>query len=93
LTEFRRILTLCDFIYLIPLPPGVSAYLKSGNSDFPGFHVRSIAGGMFFSDRWVYFAFLINWNAADSNDPQTVNAFFSAVNEALTAVKNSLSSA
>jgi beta-lactamase class A len=93
LTEFRRILTLCDFIYLVPLPPGVSAYVKSGNADFPGFHVRSIAGGMFFSDRWVYFAFLINWNAADSNDPQTVNAFFSAINEALTAVKNSLSSA
>ena len=93
LTEFRRILTLCDFIYLVPLPPGVSAYVKSGNADFPGFHVRSIAGGMFFSDRWVYFAFLINWNAADSNDPQTVHAFFSAINEALTAVKNSLSSA
>lgn len=91
LTEFRRILTLCDFIYLIPLPLGASIYAKSGNADFPGFHVRSIAGGMFTSDRWVYFAFLINWNAAESDDPQTVNGFFSAINQALTAVKNSLS--
>jgi beta-lactamase class A len=31
LNEFRRILSLCDFIYLIPLPLGVSAYAKSGN--------------------------------------------------------------
>jgi beta-lactamase class A len=61
LQEFRRILTLCDFIYLVPLPLGVSAYAKSGNADFPGFHARSIAGAIFFSGRWVYFAFIINW--------------------------------
>jgi hypothetical protein len=42
--EYRRILTLCDYIYLIPLPLGVSAYAKSGNADVPGFHARSIAG-------------------------------------------------
>ena len=33
LDEFRRIQTLCDFIYLIPLPLGISAYAKSGNVD------------------------------------------------------------
>lgn len=91
LNEFRRILTLCDFIYLIPLPLGVSAYAKSGNADFPGFHARSIAGGMFFKNRWVYFSFIINWNSPDGEDPVTVNQFFSAIHQSLTLVKDTLS--
>jgi beta-lactamase class A len=91
LNEFRRILTLCDFIYLIPLPLGVSAYAKSGNADSPNFHARSIAGGMFFADHWVYFAFIINWYAANAEDPETVGRFFSAIHQALTGVKNLLS--
>jgi beta-lactamase class A len=91
LNEFRRILTLCDFIYLIPLPLGVSAYAKSGNADAPNFHARSIAGGMFFSGHWVYFAFIINWYAASLNDPDTVNQFFSAIHRALTGVRDLLS--
>jgi beta-lactamase class A len=91
LDEFRRILTLCDFIYLVPLPLGVSAYAKSGNADTPGFHARSIAGGMFFSGRWVYFAFIINWYAANGEDPETVSRFFSVINHALTCVRDSLS--
>jgi beta-lactamase class A len=97
LNEFRRILTLCDFIYLIPLPLGVSAYAKSGNVDFPktekfpGFHVRSIAGGIFFGDHWVYYAFIINWDNPNPEDPETVSKFFSAINQALTLIKNSLS--
>ena len=37
LNEFRRILSLCDFIYLVPLPLGVTAHAKSGNADIPGF--------------------------------------------------------
>lgn len=91
LNEFRRILTLCDFIYLIPLPLGVSAYAKSGNADFPNFHARSIAGGIFFDGHWVYFAFVINWYAESGDDPETVNQFFSAIYQALTLVKDSLS--
>jgi beta-lactamase class A len=97
LNEFRRILTLCDFIYLIPLPLGVSAYAKSGNADFPktnkfpGFHARSIAGGMFFGDQWVYFAFVLNWDNPKGSDPETVDQFFSAINQALTLVKNARS--
>jgi beta-lactamase class A len=89
LNEFRRILTLCDFIYLIPLPLGVSAYAKSGNVDSPNFHVRSIAGGMFFSDQWVYFSFIINWFTPNEDDPETVRQFFSAIYQALTLVKKS----
>lgn len=91
LNEFRRILTLCDFIYLVPLPLGVSAYAKSGNADFPGFHARSVAGGMFFGDRWVYFAFIINWNAPGGDDPVTVDRFFSAILHSLTLIKDTLS--
>jgi beta-lactamase class A len=91
LNEFRRILTLCDFIYLIPLPLGVSAYAKSGNADFPGFHARSIAGAIFFSGHWVYFAFIVNWDAAELNDEETVRQFFAAIQHALVRIRNSLS--
>ena len=92
LNEFRRILSLCDFIYLVPLPLGVSAYAKSGNADIPGFHARSIAGGMFPSmTGGFYFAFIINWNAPAADDPDTVNRFFDAINRSLTLVKEGLS--
>jgi beta-lactamase class A len=91
LQEFRRILTLCDFIYLIPVPLGVSAYGKSGNADIAGFHARCFAGGMFFADRWVYFAFILNWYAQEGNDPRTVEKFFAAIQEALTLVMDALS--
>jgi len=91
LNEFRRVLTLCDFIYLVPLPRGVSAYAKSGNADMPGFHARSIAGGLFTGDRWIYFAFIINWYAQSGDDPDTVARFFSAINESLSLVVSSLS--
>ena len=37
LNEFRRILSLCDFIYLVPLPLGVSAYAKAATPIFPDF--------------------------------------------------------
>ena len=87
LNEFRRILTLCDFIYLVPLPLGISAYAKSGNADTEGFHARCIAGGMFFSDQWVYFAFVINWFAEAPTDPDTVDRFFAAIHKALEIVK------
>src|SRR5437870_1328523 len=91
LQELRRILTLCDFIYLIPVPLGMSAYGKSGNADIAGFHARSFAGGMFFADRWVYFAFILNWYAQEGDDPQTVERFFAAIQEALTLVRDALS--
>ena len=91
LQEFRRMLTLCDFIYLVPIPLGVSAYAKSGNADIPGFHARSIAGGMFFADQWVYFAFILNWYAPEGEDPRTVQKFFAAIREALTRVRDALS--
>jgi beta-lactamase class A len=90
LQEFRRILTLCDFIHLVPVPLGVSAYAKSGNVDTSGFHARVFAGGMVFADRWVYFAFILNWYAPEGDDPQTVGKFFAAVHEALRRVRDAL---
>jgi hypothetical protein len=72
-------------------PWGVSAYAKSGNADVPGFHARSIAGGMFFADQWVYFAFILNWYAPEGEDPRTVQKFFAAIREALTRVRDALS--
>jgi hypothetical protein len=76
----------------VPFPLGVSAYAKSGNADTLGFRARSIAGGLFFSKQWVFFAFIINWYAAESaDDSRTIDQFFSAINRALTLVKNSVS--
>ena len=90
LHEFRRILTLCDFIYLVPLPLGVSAYAKSGNADFTNFHARSLAGGMFVGGQWVYFAFIINWHTPSEQDPDTVEKFFGAINRTLASVQQTV---
>ena len=46
---------------------------------------------MFFNNRWVYFAFIINWDAEAATDPATYTAFLSATSEALTRVFNALS--
>lgn len=92
LQEYRRILSLCDFIYLVPLPLGVSSYAKSGNADSPGFHARSIAGGINFAGQWVYFAFLINWYADELEDPKTVEAYFDAIHKTLSGIRDRLSS-
>jgi beta-lactamase class A len=90
LDEFRRILSLGDAIWLLPLPLGVSAFCKGGSIDVPGFHCICVAGGMYFDARWVYFALTINWQAAAETDPATVAAFVSAASQALTLVVDSL---
>lgn len=90
LHEFRRLLTLCDFIYLVPLPLGVSAYAKSGNVDFTDFHARSLAGAMFVGGRWAYFAFIINWYTRSDKDPETVEKFFGAISRTLASVQQTV---
>jgi hypothetical protein len=40
--------------------------------------------------RWAYFAFIINWDAASPEDPQTVHQFFAAINLTLTLIKDTL---
>ncbi|MGA3055833.1 MAG: serine hydrolase [Candidatus Korobacteraceae bacterium] len=91
LNEFRRILSMGDAIWLVPLPLGVSAFVKGGSVDVPGYHALCVPGGMLFDDRWVYFCLTINWNAAAETDPNTVSAFAAACSRALALVKDALS--
>ena len=90
LAEFRRILSLADAISRV-LPTGVSAFVKGGSIDVPGFHCLCLPGGMVFDNRWVYFAATINWTAAGETDPSTVGAFAVAVTQALALVRDALS--
>lgn len=91
LNEFRRILSLGDAIWLLPLPLGVSAFVKGGSIDVPGFHALCAPGAMLFGQRWVYFCVTINWEAKAEADPATAGAFASASSRALSLVKEKLS--
>jgi len=90
LTEFRRILALGDINYLVGFPLGVNAFGKAGYFDSTGTHGRCIAGGMFTANRWVYFAAIINWDAASPTDPATEAAFYDALRKAIAAVQTEL---
>ncbi len=91
LNQYRQIWSMGDAIWKMPLPLGVSAFVKGGSIDVPGFHALCVPGGMFFDDRWVYFCLTINWTAAAETDPATVEAFAAASSQALKLVKESLS--
>jgi beta-lactamase class A len=90
LQQFRRILSLGDITYLVPFPLGASVFGKAGYFDSPGPHARCIAGGMYFPDRWVYFATILNWDAAETDDPKTVEAYFRATRRAIALVQDEL---
>ena len=91
LQEYRRILTLGDAVLRI-VPLGATGFGKGGSidvpgfNDVPGFHAVCVAGGMFFSGRWAFFALTINWFDPAENDPDTVAAFATAVKQALNLV-------
>lgn len=91
LNEFRRILAMGDAIWLLPVPLGVSAFVKGGSIDVKDFHAVCAPGAMLFNDRWVYFCLTINWDAKGETDPATVQAFAKAGSRALTLVKDALS--
>jgi len=91
LHEFRRILAMGDAIWLLPMPLGVSAFIKGGSIDVAGFHAVCAPVAMLFDDRWVYFCVDMNWYAAPVSDPKTFNAFAAAASRALTLVKDGLS--
>jgi beta-lactamase class A len=91
LHEFRRILAMSDAIWLLPLPLGVSAFVKGGSIDVPGFHAVCAPGGMLFDGRWVYFCLTFNWYAKAVTDGDTASAFAAAGSRALTMVKDALS--
>jgi beta-lactamase class A len=90
LAEYRRILSLGDAIWLVPLPLGLSAFCKGGSIDVPGFHCLCVPGGMYFNHRWVYFAIILNWDAKAETDPKTVTAFAGATSRALGRVVSAL---
>jgi beta-lactamase class A len=92
LSQFRAVLSMGDAIWLLPLPIGVSAFVKGGSIDTPGFHAVCVPGGMFFENRWVFFSITINWDAPAETDPDTVKAFLAAGSRALQTVKDVLSS-
>jgi beta-lactamase class A len=92
LNEYRRILSLGDAIWLLPLPLGVSAFCKGGSIDVPSFHAVCAPGGMYFDNRWVYFCLTINWTAKAETDPATVAAFVAAGSQAMALTKQALSS-
>ena len=89
LAEFRRILTMPDTISRV-IPLGATAFLKAGSVDAGGSHGLSIAGGMYFPDRWVYFATIINWQKPGDSDPETAAAFGEATRQALSLVAEAL---
>jgi beta-lactamase class A len=91
LHEFRRILAMGDAIWLLPMPLGVSAFVKGGSIDVAGFHAVCAPGAMLFDNRWVYFSIAINWTAPAVTDPATVSAFAAAASRALTLVRDGLS--
>jgi beta-lactamase class A len=93
LFQFRRILALGDITYLVPFPIGLSVFGKAGYSDFPGSHARSIAGGVYFPHRWVYFSFVLNWDASDPQDPQTESAFYAAIHKSIALLQEHLRTA
>jgi beta-lactamase class A len=90
LFEFRRILSLGDITYLVPFPLGASVFGKAGYADVPGAHARSVAGGVYFPDRWVYFSMILNWDAEQGYDTETVNAFFGAIHKSIALLQRRL---
>lgn len=90
LREFRAILSLANAIpHVVPL--GVSAFMKGGSIDANPSHALCLAGGLFVPDRWVYCAIMLNWDKPVDIDPETVQAFMTAVQQAFTMLKAHLS--
>lgn len=90
LQEFRRILSLGDITYLVPFPLGASVFGKAGYYDSAGEHAYCISGGMYFPDRWVYFAMILNWDDPKLDDSETVAAFYRSIRNAVQLVQDAL---
>jgi len=90
LLEFRRILSIGDINGLVRFPLGISAFGKAGYADISGSHARSIAGGLYFPKRWVYFSFVLNWDAQELDDATTVEAFYTAIRQTASLLREGL---
>ena len=66
LQAFRAILSLADVIPQV-MPLGVNAFMKGGSLEAPtGEYALSLAGGVYASGRWAYFAMVVNWTSAEA---------------------------
>jgi beta-lactamase class A len=92
LFEFRRILLLGDINHLVPFPIGLSVFGKAGYADISGAHARSIAGAVYFPNRWIYFSMVLNWDAEQADDPKTVKAFYGAIHKSIVLLQQCLGS-
>ena len=92
LFQFRRILLLGDINHLVPFPLGLSVFGKAGYADIPDAHARSIAGAVYFPNRWVYFSMVLNWDAEQADDPETVKAFYGAIHKSIVLLQQFLCS-
>jgi beta-lactamase class A len=91
LFQFRRILLLGDIDHLVPFPLGLSVFGKAGYADVSGSHARSIAGAVYFPDRWIYFSMVLNWDAEQAEDPETVKEFYGAIRKSIALLQEVLS--
>ena len=89
LREFRAILMIADAIPQV-IPLGATGFAKGGQINVGGFNALCLTGGMYFPDRWVYFATMINWKSIDPG--RTMSAFEMAVAQAFMRVKKALGS-
>lgn len=90
LSAFRAILSTAEDIARV-LPLGVSAFVKGGNITASPYHVLSVAGGMFFDQRWVYFSAMFNWENNAPSDPETISAIVSVTTDAFARIVKGLS--
>jgi beta-lactamase class A len=92
LTVFRSILALPDLIGQM-MPLGLNAFLKGGSLDATPDHALSMAGGLYVPDRWVYFAFIVNWTDDEAGLVAEVGpAFLTAGHQVFTLVRDRLGS-
>lgn len=90
LDEYRRILSLADGVFQA-VPFGTRGFAKTGYADLPGFHARSNAGAVTFAGKWIYFASIINWDAPEADDPETVDDWTASVKSSLQLIYDHLS--
>jgi beta-lactamase class A len=89
LDEYRAILSRADAIQQT-IPLGATAFLKGGAIDVNPFHALCLAGGMYLSERWVYFATILNWYYSGDSDLVTAGAFIDAIARAFKLVKRAI---
>ena len=97
LAEFQRILSLASGVRLV-VPLGATGFGKGGDVYVPGhpagalnYYAHSFAGGMFFSERWVFFSYAINSYSTAMQEEETFKKWQAAAVDATKLVFDALS--